>query len=134
MTGRLYYLDSSVAIHAMDRTDARVVRWFDDRIDGADVIASSGLIRVEVTRYLRRSGRPSSDAQPLFDALAFAPVDDALVREAEAVEPYIKTLDTLHLATALRLGDALTALVSDDAKMLEVAAILGMRTYDPLAD
>ena len=132
MAMRLYYIDASVAIHVMDRTDSRVVAWFNERMNQQDVVASSALLRLEVTRYLLRLGRSFPDAEDLFSALAFSPVDNTLIREAEAITPYIKTLDTLHLATALRLGDALTSLISDDAKMTRAAQTLGMATYNPL--
>ena len=132
MMVHLFYIDASVAIHVMDRTDSRVVAWFNQRMNQRDVVASSALLRLEVTRYLLRLGRSFSDAEDLFSALAFSPVDNTLIREAEAITPYIKTLDTLHLATALRLGDALTSLISDDAKMTRAAQTLGMATYNPL--
>lgn len=51
---------------------------------------------------------------------------------AEAITEHTKTLDAIHLATAVSLG-ASTVMVSHDANVLQVARLLGLNTLDPIA-
>ena len=43
----------------------------------------------------------------------------------------LRTLDAIHIATALALGDDLEAIVSYDERMVESARLLGLVTASP---
>jgi predicted nucleic acid-binding protein len=59
-------------------------------------------------------------------------VADAVLDAAAMLEPRVlRTLDAIHLATALTLGDDLDALVTYDARMLDGARLLGLSTATP---
>jgi predicted nucleic acid-binding protein len=43
----------------------------------------------------------------------------------------LRTLDAIHLATALTVGDDLEAIVTYDERMLDAARLLGLSTVTP---
>ena len=61
-----------------------------------------------------------------------APITDAVFSIAEAIPQHLRSLDAIHLATALQLGSAVTV-VSHDSQMLAVAQDLGLVICDPLS-
>lgn len=59
-------------------------------------------------------------------------VADLILDSAGSLEPGIlRTLDAIHLATAMSLGDDLDAVVTYDARMIEGARLLGLPTLSP---
>ncbi|SDR87266.1 PIN domain-containing protein [Microlunatus soli] len=93
---------------------------------------SSRLLRTEVIRVLRRDGRPVSDGAPLLDRVGLLDITRETHTIAESFERHVKTLDALHLATALLIGDPVTV-ATHDATMKVVAEQLGLRVADPVA-
>jgi len=128
----LFYIDSSVAAHFVAQSSPAAVEWFNAVIEEGGVVASAQLLRVEVTRYLLRTGQSVADANLFLESLAITPVDNDLMLDAENISVYLKTLDTIHLAAALRLKPALTALVSDDQNLQRAAFELGLPIFNPL--
>lgn len=51
---------------------------------------------------------------------------------AESIERHVRTLDALHLATALLIGESVTV-ATHDVNMKAVAEHLGLDTVDPVA-
>ena len=82
---------------------------------------------------MRREGLDTRQVDDFVAELALLHVDNALVREAAALEPHIRTLDSLHLASALRIGVGSVTVVTHDAAMSTVARQLGFDVYDPVA-
>jgi predicted nucleic acid-binding protein len=114
------YFDSSALIKrvvAEEESDA-LVDFLDDHYHEGDLLASSSLAWVEVSRaVLARAKRPS-DAAELIDG-AMSGIDERtltgeVVSVARRIEPLIlRTLDALHLATAV-LTDADLVVTYDD--------------------
>ena len=131
MDERTIYLDSSVALRTIldvpGRT--RLQAWLESA--GATIVASR-LLRTEMIRVLRRDGRPVADAAPLLDRVGLIDITRETHAVAESIERHVRTLDALHLATALLIGDAVTV-ATHDAKMAEVAEHLGLTVTDPVA-
>ncbi|MCR6713463.1 MAG: PIN domain-containing protein [Demequina sp.] len=125
-----YYLDTSVAVHAIDG-EAGATRWFDSATESAEVV-SSRLLQTELTRYLRREGLPVGERAGVLDKTGMAVVDESVLALAESFTPHVKTLDAIHLATALAFGSD-TVMVSHDANVLRLAEELGLRTLDPVS-
>ncbi len=128
-----YYLDSSVAVRIVLGHSPEAAAWF-DAITGSDDdrVLSSRLLRTELTRVLRREGLPLTDRDQVLDYLDTVPLDHAVLHEAEAIVPHIRTLDAVHLASALRSGlDDLT-MVTHDRAMTGVATQIGFRVLDPV--
>lgn len=126
----LVYLDSSVALLTiLDVPEReRLQSWM--ATPGAGFL-SSRLLRTEVVRVLRRDGRPLSDATPLLDRVGLLDITRETHAVAESIERHVKTLDALHLATALLVGEPVTV-ATHDATMKVVAEQLGLLVTDPV--
>lgn len=130
MVASVIYLHTSVALRTiLDVTERRHLQDWMGRIEATFV--SSRLLRTEVIRVLRRDGRPASDGTPLLDRVGLLDITRETHTVAESIERHVKTLDALHLATALLIGDPVT-LASHDTAMKTVAAHLGLRVTDPV--
>jgi uncharacterized protein len=129
MPGRLIYLDSSVALRAiLDVPEReRLQSWMRE----AGTLISSRLLRTEVIRILRRDNRPPSDATPLLDRIGLLEISRETHTVAESIERHIKTLDALHLATALLIGERVMV-ATHDQTMMTVAEHLGLEVTDPV--
>ena len=124
------YLDTSVAVAVLEgNVSARA--WFKEAVGGRGVV-SSRLLQTELTRVLRRQGRPVQERELLLRYVDVAPITDAVLSIAEALPQNVRSLDAIHLATALQLGSAVTV-VSYDKQMLAVAQDWGLTVCDPLS-
>jgi|GEM_PF-462000 len=92
---------------------------------------SSRILRTEVIRVLRREARPVVDATPLLERVGLIDVSRETHAVAESIERHITTLDALHLATAMLVGDPVVV-ASHDAAMKDVATHLGLAVVDPV--
>ena len=123
----IYYLDASVALNAVFPTPScdRIAAWVE-----TTTLVSSRLLHTEVIRALRREQSPLSQGRWLLDRVGFFDVTRATHNQAEAIERHTKTLDALHLATALTLPFEVTVATAD-ANMSEVAVALGLKIINP---
>jgi uncharacterized protein len=128
-----YYLDSSVAVRIILGHSPAAAAWF-DTVTGSedDRVMSSRLLRTELTRVLRREGLPVADRDQILNYIETIPLDHAVLGEAEAIVPRIRTLDAVHLGSALRAGLDDLSVVTHDRTMAEVAAQIGLRVHDPV--
>jgi predicted nucleic acid-binding protein len=59
-------------------------------------------------------------------------VDDRILDTAGILEPKVaRTLDAIHLATALTLGDDLAEILTYDRRMVQGARLLGLPVSSP---
>lgn len=130
MAAAIVYLDSSVALRTiLDVPDReRLQSWM--QVPGTTFV-SSRLLRTEVIRVLRRDGRPLLDGTPLLDRVGMLEISRETHTVAESIERHVKTLDALHLATALLIGEPVTV-ATHDSKMKDVAEQLGLLVADPI--
>lgn len=127
-----YYLDTSVAVHAFQRTP-RAAAWFDAvTASPNDRLVSSRILRTELTRYLRREGVPIAERDTVVGHVALIDLTEGILINAEAILQHLRTLDAIHLASALAVGAELV-IATHDARLGEVAAELGFETTDPVA-
>lgn len=130
-----YYLDSSVGLRILLGHSPSAARWFDDVTAASDdVVISSRLLRTEMTRALRRLQEPLERRNAVLDHLGTLPIDHAVLVEAEAIVPHVKTLDAIHLASALRSGMEDIVVCTHDRAMTSVARQLGLDVHDPVTD
>jgi predicted nucleic acid-binding protein len=91
--------------------------------------------RVEVTRAVRRL--PMSREAPVqaaFDGVTVIDLDPSIANRAGVVEPVaLRSLDAIHLATALTLGEDLDVFVTYDARQGDAARTLGLTVEAPSA-
>jgi predicted nucleic acid-binding protein len=130
---RRFLLDASVALRVVLGHSPAAAIWIDAVNDDPDQgIIASRLLKTEITRVLRREGLPVSRRDQLLDYVQLLPISDAVLAQAEAIVPHIKSLDAIHLASLIHTGiDATVA--THDATMAHVAELLGYPVIDPVA-
>ncbi len=130
---RRFLLDASVALRVVLGHSPAAAIWIDAVNDDPDQgIIASRLLKTEITRVLRREGLPVSRRDQLLDYVQLIPISDAVLAQAEAIVPHIKSLDAIHLASLIHTGiDATVA--THDATMARVAELLGYPVIDPVA-
>ncbi|AHI00175.1 type II toxin-antitoxin system VapC family toxin [Kutzneria viridogrisea] len=130
----MIYLDTAALIKLIRREVAsdELVDWLDAR--QGTMLVSSALSEVEVPRALRRSEPELLGSVPaVLRRIAIYEIDD-LVRATAAAyqDPLLRSLDAIHLATAhAALGEALTAFVTYDKRLLASAGAIGLPTASP---
>ena len=134
----MIYLDSAAVvklIHVEDGT-AELLRWLGNSSDVP--VVSSSLAEVEVARALRHNAPAALVSMPTVLARLVRIEIDAVVRATAAAfqAPHLRSLDAIHLATALTLaGDGgLQSFVTYDKRLLAAAADNGLPVASPGAD
>lgn len=97
------------------------------------VAVSSDLTRTELLRAVGRSAPDRMvQARAVLDALVLLQVTTDVFETAALLEPAtLRTLDAVHLASALTLGDELEGLVAYDERLATAAASLGIPVVAP---
>lgn len=135
----MIYLDSAALVKLVreEAETAALVSWLNERA-GQRLVASA-LVEVEVPRALRRSEPGVLDAV----AATLARLDriemDAAVRATAAayVDPHLRSLDAVHLATAEQLvasGKDVSAFVTYDKRLAEAARAVSLTVVAPGAE
>lgn len=99
------------------------------------VLVGSALLVPEVTRAVRRAlGRsPDTALAPVLSLIDLVVVDRTVLASAAELEPpSLRTLDAIHLASALTLGNRVEAFIGYDTRLLEAAAAAGLAVERPL--
>lgn len=100
-------------------------------------LASSVVSRVEVPPAVRRimGGRDWSEAEAaaVLDGIAYLDVDLALAREAAQLDPMeLRSLDAIHIASAISLDADLGAISTYDVRLAEAARHRGIAVVSPV--
>jgi len=129
------YLDASALVKLATReleTDA--LREHLSRYSGR---ATSRLAAVEVPRALARRGAESVAAAggalaETFEGLLMVELDNTITLRAAGIEPaQLRSLDAIHLASALSMGDELEAVVTYDRRLADAARAAGLTVVAP---
>ena len=93
----------------------------------------SALLRIEAERACARHGEAwVARARAGLAGYALLPLDDGVLRAAAALRPAgLRTLDALHLATALSTGRRLGVLFSYDERLCAAARAAGVPVARP---
>ena len=129
MTGVAYADASALVKLVVDEAEsARVFRWYVE----VDRVATS---RIGVVETIRASARREHDAgyrDRVLEGVEIVEIDPAIARVAASLgPPLLRTLDAIHLATALALGPELDAFVTYDDRLAEAARSLGLPVVQP---
>ena len=128
----MVYLDSSALVKLVvtEPESTALLQYLRDHPERV----SSALARVEVCRALRRTGAPEAALQradQVLARIALVAMDEPLLRAAATLPPRgLRSLDALHLATALSLDD-LVAVVTYDQRLDAAAARAGLAVASP---
>lgn len=133
MTGSLVYLDSSAIVKLVVREPESPALF--DWLGTWPERVSSVMARVEVLRALRRSGSGVGSrrrATEVLDRIALLSLDHAILdAAADLGPPELRSLDAIHLATALSVGVDLAGLVTYDERLATAAARSGIDVWAP---
>jgi predicted nucleic acid-binding protein len=127
------YLDSSAIVKLVAvEPESAALRRFLRRGEGP--WATSALARTEVVRALLPAGPAAVErARSVLSAVAEVVITRNVLDRAAQLEPEtpLRTLDAIHLASAMRLGRDLTAVVTYDHRMADAAEELGLVVQAP---
>ena len=129
----LIYLDASALVKLIvtEPESSALLAFLRSRPDRL----SSALSLTEVPRALRRAhfgGAVRRRAQRLLARLALVDVDRRILSAAVALEPpALRTLDAIHLATALVVREDLAGLVTYDRRLAAAAERLDLEVLAP---
>jgi len=126
------YLDSSAFVKVIvEETESAALRAYLAGEHGRYV--SSALLRAEALRAVRHQGpevlASVRDGLRRVDLVA---IDDRILDAAGILEPAVlRSIDAIHVATALAIGEDLHAVVTYDGRMIKASALLGIPTASP---
>ncbi len=94
---------------------------------------SSDIARTELLRVVRRTAPDRLErARRVLDSVTLIKLATETFEEAGRLAPAtMRSLDALHLATALRLGDELDTVVTYDDRLAEAARLNGASAVGP---
>lgn len=131
MTSRVCFLDSSAVTKLVVAEPESAA--LAERLAG-QVLVGSALLVTEVSRAVRRVLGRSHDAllAEVLRMIDLVAVDRAVLSAAADLEPAtLRSLDAVHLASALVLGDRLDVLIGYDDRLVTAARAAGLTVERP---
>ena len=126
----MWYIDSSAILKLIkpEKESAALIKKL------PSALIASRISRVEVTRTIIRYEPDLLDST--YDVLAdiqMVPVEDSIITIAENLPQFInlRSLDSLHIASALAIKNVLKGIITYDKEMVIAANELGFKTLSP---
>ena len=130
----ILYLDSSALVKlVIDETESEALRRH-LALHANDLLMTSVIARTEVVRAVRvvaSEPRAADAAREVLDALHLLPVHVDLLDRAADLPGSIRSLDAIHLASAMYVSPQLRAVVTYDRRMAVAAGELGLAVATP---
>jgi uncharacterized protein len=127
------YLDSSALLKLVrEEAETEALRqWLDSRAEAPAITSELG--RVEVLRAARRAGGDAlTEARAVVADVDLVPLDRTVQDLAcDIGEAPLRTLDALHLASAVLLRDELSAFIAYDHRLMHAAKAAGLPVATP---
>jgi predicted nucleic acid-binding protein len=129
----MIYLDSAAIVKLVHaESESQTLRdWLDERAETG--WTSSVLAEIEASRALARYA-PETVVRlhPVLDLIEWVELDAGIRILAQTVQPAtVRSLDAIHLATALRLRPQLTCFVTYDKRLADAARAAGLSVEMP---
>src|SRR5689334_17493186 len=126
------YVDASAAAKLVleQPESAALAKWI--VATGRNPVTSD-LTRTELLRATRRiAPERMTAARAVLDSMTVLVVSTAVFERAAMLDPEsVRSLDAIHLASALELGDELDELATYDARLAEAARYYGITVVSP---
>jgi predicted nucleic acid-binding protein len=123
------YLDTSATAKLLqEEVESRALGLYLRSTDAPLVTSRVGI--VELRRVGRRVGA-ADRADALAATLVVVELDEIVERKALEVDARLRTSDAIHLATAILMGDELTAFVCYDARLATAASACRLSVVAP---
>jgi predicted nucleic acid-binding protein len=112
---------------------AEMLAWAEGEEQRSGTLVSSDLLRTEAIRACRRSSPLALEAaRERLDRMALLRMTTETYHLAgELQPPLLRSLEALHIAAALTLGDDLEGIVTYDSRMAQSARALGLAIEQP---
>jgi len=125
-----WYIDSSAIIKLirLENESKALVAALPKRI------ISSNLSRVEVLRTIKIHANESLEsAYSVLAEIEMLLIDNAVMTTAESLPPFItlRTLDSIHLASALTLRNDIEGIITYDKDMAKASLAMGLKVLSP---
>lgn len=129
----MIYLDSSALLKLLitETESASFAQWLDR--NAAQRFVGSSLVWVEVRRACRRYAPDALLRVPAVLAeVGMVPLaDDVLAAAGDLTDPTLRSLDAIHLATAVSLGPEVGVFVTYDRRLAAAASSAGFEVVAP---
>ena len=129
----MIYIDTSALVKLLfdEPESIALTNWLSLKTDVPKV--SSDLSTVELLRTCQRINESLvDDARRLLAGVDLMPIDHVVVEQAATIVPHeLRSLDAIHLASALSLKEDLTDFVAYDARLCSAAARAGLLVVSP---
>jgi uncharacterized protein len=129
----MIYLDSAAVVKLVHaEAESQALRdWLDERADTGWI--SSALVEIESFRALVRHAPDAvTRLHPVLDLIELSDLDPSVRILAQTVRPAtVRSLDAIHLATALQLRAQLTSFITYDKRLADAARIAGLTVDMP---
>ena len=125
----MIYVDTSaLAKLVIPETESAAMRTF-----AVGTLVTSTIAGTELRRTVRRRApHLLVDAERVLSGVAQLTVDADVLRTASTLDPLsLRTLDAIHLASALRVREEITTFVAYDKRLLDAAHLAGIPTAAP---
>ncbi|KLL12128.1 MULTISPECIES: type II toxin-antitoxin system VapC family toxin [Protofrankia] len=134
MAGRVYLDTSAVAkLFVAEKESSDLREWLSSRLEPPTLV-SSALLGVELIRLLGLVNPAMRDTANSFLAadVDIVEITPPVLGDAAGVPPpRLRTLDAIHLATALDLRDSLDVMLTYDKLLAEAARAAGLAVVSP---
>lgn len=133
MNPKLLYLDSSAILKiVVPEPESKALLQF--LADWPNRI-SSELARTEVLRALRRADVTAPQfrrGQKTLERIGLVPIESRILNDAALLRPFsLRSLDAIHLATALSLRQELGGIISYDVRLSDAATGSKLSVWAP---
>ncbi len=131
MTPATVYLDASALTKlVVSESESNALRSF---LRAHPQRATSVVATVEVARVaLRRQGQTTGPVASVFAGVNVMGLDPAIAARAGTLQPPgLRSLDAIHLASALELMEDLDCVVTYDVRLAEAARAVGVAVASP---
>lgn len=129
------YIDTSALakLIIIEAESATLKAWIDDQ---RPVLISSPITSTEITRTVNRREPESLGLVPrILSGITFVPMDTETLRFAGIIGPVtLRSIDAIHVATAIRSGKYVSSIVTYDKRMAEAARLNGVTVISPGAE
>jgi uncharacterized protein len=126
----LSYVDASALVKLVveEPGSAAMLRWYVE----SETVVTSRIGIIETSRASRRAAHDPERLRRVLDSIAVIECDAVIAdRAAAVVPPTVRTLDAIHVATALALGGTLDAFVTYDERLAAAAREAGLPVVAP---
>jgi predicted nucleic acid-binding protein len=132
------YLDSSAVIKSLvyETCSDEIIEYMASLVDNGSTMVSSIISVTEVRRVLLYKGIDEGEFADIFDDYDLMNLDMAICEDASRIKnprangaTYIKSLDALHIQTALTCGS--DAFVTYDDVQARAAKVQGLKVISP---